>query len=276
MPIGERRIDRLRELLLLVLSAPVKAGAVHRLRLDPEFEARLSEATILFKYLEEAFNKGRNLAKGILDAKSLGLGSLFSSALKDAFDFTEKKPLPGLSFASLSLALIAGYASITGRDVISEMRRLVRLTLYSNPSDETIAMVEGLEAIGGSDYLLALERNDITKRSIRLNALTIGDIAEKLQSIDSGFLYNIKGIGVIREISSSTSLSKNIIEAIIKAYYLLGVRNSIFAPVENQRIIDYMISLEKKGKAIEKGNRLLGGVYLSIGLIHVEKPLPLP
>ncbi len=273
----ERTLDKLKELMVIVISTPVKAGAIHRLKIDPSFESRLAEAVVTFKYIEEAFERGRGLAKGSLDSHTLGLGTLFGRAVRDAFEFTGRKPLVGLVYASLSLAVVAGYADVTGRGVLEEAGRIVRTVLYGNEPEDTVALVEGLEAVGASDYLLKLEKSNITKRSVRLNMLPIGDLAEKLQEVDEGFSYNIRGITRIRDLYSGLHNVRNLAEAIIKTYYRLGVARGLFTKnIPEDKIFGYMVKVEKEGKLGEEGNRLLGGVYLPVGFRHLEAGLALP
>jgi hypothetical protein len=272
-----RILDKLKELLVVLISAPVKPGAVHRLRLDPSFEARLAEVVVIFKYVEEAFRKGRELAQGSLDSRSLGLGGLFARALRDSFEFTGRRPLIGLVYASLSTSIAAGYSSITGRSIVEEARRIVRTVLYGNEPGDTISLIEGLEAVGASDYLLELERHDITKRSVSLNMLSIGDLAEKLQGVDCGFLYNIRGISKIKELYSTILKASNLVEAIIKAYYIIGTEHGMFERnVPDKKLFAYMVRLEKENRFSDEGNSLLGGVFIPVAFRHLESSFPLP
>lgn len=275
---SKRDLDKLRQVLVLVLSVPVKPGATHRLRLDAVFEARLSEAIVLSRYLEEAYERGVQLARGLIDTKNLGLGKLYSEAIIDAFDFTGRRPLPGLFYSALMLSVVAGYSSETGRGVVAEANRLVRLVPYGNDVEDSIALIEGLEGVGASDHLLTLDRQGVGKSSVRLHALSIGDIAERLSSMDMGFLYNLRGFNVLRENSSLVASSNTLVEALLRAYYNLGVRIGVFDKIDvGESLMKYFMGLDRgEYKKRYDNDHLLGAVLFSIGLVHLEKSLPLP
>ncbi|NOZ31360.1 MAG: hypothetical protein GXO68_05385 [Crenarchaeota archaeon] len=275
---SDRDLDKLKQALMLTLSVPVKPGAVHRLRLDALFEARLSEAVVLTRYMEEAYEKGVQLAKGSVDTKSLGLGKLYSQAVIDAFDFVGKRPLPGLFYSGIMLSVVAGYSSETGKDVITEANKLVRLVPYGSDVEDTLALIEGLEGVGASDHLLALDQQGISKRSVRLHALSIGDVAEKLSSIDKGFLYNLRGYGLLKETANSLLTCSNLVEAILRAYYYLGVKMEIFKRInEGTSLMRYFMELDRgEYKKRYDNDQLLGAVLFVAGLVHLRKSLPLP
>lgn len=275
---SDRDLDKLKQALMLTLSVPVKPGAVHRLRLDALFEARLSEAVVLSRYIEEAYERGVQLAKGSIDTRSLGLGKLYSQAVIDAFDFVGKRPLPGLFYSSIMLSIVAGYSSETEKDVITEANKLVRLVPYGSDVEDTLALIEGLEGIGASDHLLALDQQGISKRSIRLHALSIGDIAEKLSSMDKGFLYNLRGFSLLRETTNIALSSNNLVEAILRAYYHLGVKIGVFREInEGASLMRYFMELDRgEYKKRYENDQLLGAVVFSVGLVHLKKSLPLP
>ena len=274
---ASRDLDRLRQALLLVLSTPAKPGATHRLRLDTIFETRISEIVVLFNYMEQAYEKGRQLGMGDIDAKSLGIGKQFSEALRDSFDFTGRKPLPGIVYSAILASVAAGYSSVTGKDIIVEAGRLARIVPYSSDVEDAVGLLEGLESIGLSDYILHLDKAGITKRSIRLNSLSVGDIAERLFDIDTGFAFNVRHFSILKHACSEVSRSVNLLEASIRAFYIMGLERGVFGKIAHDKILEYFIKLDKKDyKNSYDNDKLLGGAYLTVALVHLRKPLPLP
>ncbi len=273
-----RDLERLYQSLLMTLSAPVKPGAVHRLRVDPVFERRLSQAVVLSKWMSEAYERGRMLARGRVDSKSLGLGKLVGEALRDSFEFTESRPIPGLVAAAITLSVVAGYASVSGRRVPEEARRLSRLLMYGSSYADSEALVGGLEAVGASDYLLRLEEAGLSRRLIRLEGRSLGDVFEALSGLDSGFLFNARGVDSILEGYSRALQASNIVEAVIVLFYYYGRARGVFKDLRaGARIIDYFVRLEK-GRMFQgyQNDVLLGGVLWSLSLAHLDRGLALP
>ncbi len=253
-----RVLDRLRLALLMVVSAPVKPGTVHRLRLDPDYEVRLAEVTVVSRYLDEAYERGRMLAAGRVDARSLGLGRLFSQAVRDVFEFTEEKPLAGLAFAALGASVVVGYSSETGREVADEFKRLARLLVYGTGSEDTLAFLDGLEAIGYADALLELDKAGISRRLISLEDLPLGEVLEKIQSVDTGFAFNLRGYNTLLVAWRRARQSKSLVELVLRAFYELGVDSGIIPEARGNSISSHLASLDKR---LEKGStdKLLGG-----------------
>lgn len=274
---SDRVLDKLGQALLVTISTPFKPGATHRLRFDAVFEARLSEAVVLFKYMGEAYERGAQLARGDVDAKGLGLGRLYSRALMDAFNFTGKRPLPGLFYSGIMLSVVAGYSE-SGGDVVADSNKLVRLVPYGSSVEDAVALIEGLEGVGASDHLLALDRGGVTKSSVRLHALSIGDLAEKLSVTDKGFLYNLKGYNVLREASGVAASSSSIAEAVLRVYHRLGVEAGLFKALPpGESLMKYLMDLDRgEYKGSYANDHMLGAVYFSVGLAHLKKDLPLP
>lgn len=273
----QRDLDRLRQALLIVLSTPVKPGATHRLRLDALFETRLSESVILFNYIEQAFEKGIKLGRGDIDTKGLGLGRMIADALRDTFDFTGRKPVPGIIYSAIAIAIATGYSSVSGKSVVYEANRLSRILPYSTGVSDAIDFVEGLEGVGVSDYLLNLDRKGITRHSIRLNSLSLGDLAEILYELDAGFAFNARHFTSIKNAYNEALSANNILEASLRAFYKIGLDRGLFESVLKDGILEYFIKLDKGmlGKS-QDNDRLLGCTYAGVALAYMEKPLPLP
>jgi len=270
-----RDIDRLRASLLIVLSAPLKPGALHRLVADPRFEVKLAEAAALYKFIDEAVGKGTQLGRGKLEYKGLGLGRLFGEAARDLLDFTGEKPLPGLVYAALVSGLVYGYSAATGSKPSEAARKLSKHAVYGSSPEDAVEFVEGLEAIGASDLVWALENEGYTKRSIRLNSYSIGDITEKLGSMDTGFLFNLVGYRVLQEAIREALASKSMVEATARAFYRLGVETGrIPEAPKGVSLGKYLYNLDKKIREKSTNNPLLGGTLLAVVVASVERGLP--
>ncbi len=270
-----RALDRARLALTMVISAPVKPGTVHRLVMDPVYEVRVAESIVLMRYLDEAFDRGAQLARGSIDARSLRLGQLFSKAVRDMFDFTEERPLAGLAFASLAASVVAGYASVTGRDTMEEFRRLARLAAYASSGEDTLEFISGLEAIGFSDALLELERKGYTRRRISLEDLPIGEILEELSHIDTGFWFNIRRAQSVIDIWKRVRGSTSIVELVVRTFYNLGVEVGALPRVDEEKA-SLLQSLAGLDRRLERGatDSLLGGTALIAIMHNVAEGLP--
>jgi len=269
-----RALDRIRLALHMVVDAPVKPGTVHRLMRDPEYEVRLAELVVVARHVEGAFERGRQLAEGRLDARGLGLGQLFASAVRDVFEFTEEKPLAGLVFAALAASAVAGYASVTGRDPLEEYRRLSRVVAYATGANDSLSLVEALEAVGYSEAVLALEDAGLTKRSISLEDTPLGEVTEKLLPVDTGFALNLRGVQLLDPIWRSVRSSQSLVELVLRSFYELGVaRGLIPGAPRGKSIASHLASLEK---ALERGSTspLLGGTAWITVLENYPRGLP--
>jgi len=270
-----RDIDRLRASLLIVVSAPLKPGAIHRLVGDPRFEVRLAEAAALFKFLDEAVERGVQLGKGKIDYRRLGLGRLFGDAARDVLDFTGERPIPGLAYALLVSGIVYGYSSATGIRASEAARRLSTQAVYGSTPEDAIALVEGLEAIGASDLVWALENEGLSKRAIRLHSYTLGDVTEKIAGQDTGFLFNASGFRILQAALREALESASMVEATARAFYRLGVETGRIPEMPKGASLGrFLYELDKKIREKGKNNGLLGGTLFSTALASVEKGLP--
>jgi len=269
-----RALDRIRLALHMVVDAPVKPGTIHRLVRDPEYEVRLAELVVVSRHVAGAFERGRLLAEGRLDARGLGLGQLFASAARDVFEFTEERPLAGLVFAALASSAVAGYASVTGRDPLEEFRRLSRVVAYATGGGDSLSLVEALEAVGYSEAVLALEEAGLSKRSIGLEDTPLGEVTEKLLAVDTGFAFNLRGAQLLDPVWRSVRGSSSLVELVLRSFYGLGVARGVIpeAP-RGGSISSHLASLERK---LERGStsNLLGGTAWIAVLENYSRGLP--
>ncbi len=251
----------------------MKPGTVHRLVKDKSYEVRLAEVIVASRYLEEAYSRGRRLAEGRLDARGVRLGSLFAQAVRDVFDFTGERPVAGLIFAGLASTLVAGYSSATGRDPLEDYRRLSRTLAYQTGGEDTVEFIEGLESVGYSEAVLRLDAHGLTKRHVSLEDTPLGEVLEKINDVDTGFSFNLRGSQLIMGVWRSVRSSKSLVELVLRSFYELGVRTGRLPEARGNSIFRHLLSLEGR---IERGatDALLGGTaYLAV-LGNVTRGLP--
>ncbi|MEB3787187.1 MAG: hypothetical protein GSR78_00360 [Desulfurococcales archaeon] len=270
-----RAIDRIRAALFIVVSTPLKPGALHRLVADTMFEVRLAEAAVTARYIGEAFERGSLLGRGKIDYRRLGLGRLFGDALRDLLDFTGERPIPGLVYSSLIAGVVAGYSSEAGGRPSEVAKKLSAHAVYGSDPEDAVALVEGLEAIGASDLVWALENEGLTKRAIRLQSYTIGDVTERLSARDTGFLFNATGYRLLQAALREALASSSMVEATARAFYRLGVETGRIPEMPaGTSLARYLYELDKKRRDRESNNPLLGGTLLAVAIASVEKGLP--
>ncbi|MCE4624791.1 MAG: hypothetical protein F7C35_02870 [Desulfurococcales archaeon] len=265
------------EAYLLTLSAPIKPGAAHRLVATPEFEIRLVEYLAVEGYLHRAYENGSKLARGTIDGSKLGLGKLIGEALRSAFEKTEVRPITGLIAGLIPVSAAFGYyvqhESITPEEAL---RRIMISGLYNSPPQETLALVEGLEAVSDSPLLLHLEDKGFTKNRILLNKIGLGELYEVLVEKDTGFLLNYKGLSLIRELEATIRKGQNTLHGIVLAYVHLLKKIANVRVDAAKLTVKELARLDNTLRGKSDYNRLLGGVAIALALILFSEPLHLP
>ena len=263
---------------LLTLSTPIKPGALHRLISSPEFEARLAEYTAVEPYISEAYERGRKLARGDLDARSLGLGRLIGDAFRRSFEYIERRPLTGLIAGVLVSAAVIGYSQASKPRISStdSAKRIARI-LYTPAGRDSAYFARSLEAVGDSDLVQALDGAGLTPSRIELNDTGLGELFEILSSVDAGFSYTIRGVSRILKVYSTISKASNTLAGIIKAYLelLLEYYN---VKLESRNVTSKtMIELDRRLRARGvRGERILGLIASGLSLSLAETPISLP
>ncbi|MEB3759695.1 MAG: hypothetical protein GSR81_02490 [Desulfurococcales archaeon] len=274
-------LNALYEAYLITLSSPIKPGALHRLTKDPEYEIRLLEFVSVQEFIEESYKRGYMLGRGDLDSKHLGLGRYIADALKKAFERTSIRPITGLISASITLASILGYytASSQKKSFEETLRKTVTTILYSSSPEDTINIVEGLEAVSDSDLLLHLDRKGITKRSITLNAVTVGDLFEALSDIDTGFMLNVRNLNRLTTLIASARKSPTFIGAVVEVYIKLADMTGyldLSDILETKNPLGELAKLDAKLVDRQRFNRLLGGTFIAVATANIDTPLRIP
>lgn len=263
---------------LLTLSTPVKPGAPHRLLASPEFEARLAEYAVVEPYIAEAYERGRRLAQGDLDARSLGLGRIIGEALKRSFEYTERRPLTGLIAGILVSALVIGYsrASKPTSPPADSAKRIARI-LYTPAGRDAAYLARSLEAVGDSDLVLALDNAGLTPSRIELNDSPLGTLFEALYPVDAGFSYTIRGVSRVLHIHTLISKAPNTLAGIVRAY-LEALSERYRVRLESHGMTTRtLLELDKRLRAQRvQGERILGLIASGLSLALAEAPLSLP
>jgi hypothetical protein len=263
----------LKALVFTTLSAPLKPGTVNRLSLDPEFEARLLEALTLVEFIDKAYSRGRELAEGRIAAYSMGLGDLIALALRSSIQLTGLKPILGLTVASITLSALKGVSDSQGRSLRSTIKQLITLTLYRSSPEDSVRLVEGLDATGMLRALEHLRNQGVTRSRISLEALTLGHLYEILSYVDTGFMLNLKDVDLLLELSRRAIEEKNVIAAISRAYMELASKKEIidvrgFSLKSLSDLLRLDASLRARREELDS---LLGGVYAVALLASTEK-----
>ncbi len=274
-------LNPLLEAYLATLSAPIKPGAVHRLARDIEYDVRLFEYVAASDFAGELFKRSYMIARGDLEARNLGLGRHIADALKRAFERTGLKPLTGMIVSFLTMSSLVGfYAGMRESATIEDaVRRGVRVLLYSAQPEDTVFLVDGLEAVGDSDLVLLLDDKGLTRRRITINNLTLGDLYEVLSTIDTGFYLNLRKLSKIFELRDIIRGAPNIIGGIVEAYLKLADEIGILdmkAILASKNPIAELAHLDARIADRRKCNRLLGAVLAAAAIANYEGPLRLP
>jgi hypothetical protein len=246
--------------LLVFLSSPVKPGATHRLTPGSEFEARLVEAQVASRFIEEAYQRGSMLARGEVDSEGVGLGRLIQGSLVKSFEATGEEPLVGLHVAAIVVSAAAGY--LQGASLSSSISRDLSALLYTRTSESSEALLEALEAVGASDMVSRLYDKGITRGQIRAYAIDLGTVFEELSSVDTGFWLNLASYKRVLQVASSVRGRKTVAEASVAAYLsllsMLGVKVKAGGVRE---LLDADRSLRRRGF---KGDRALGAAFAAV------------
>ncbi len=263
-----RAVEDILKFVVLTISTPLKPGSIHRLSPDPEFEHRLVEVLSIAPYIEEAYRRGSELAHGRITSQNLGLGSLIGQSYRRAFEEADIKPLPGLAASCITLSAIIAYSLESSLDPLQNIYRLILNTIYRSGPDDAISMIEGMEAVGFSDELLHLEYRGITKRSIKLESRSLGDVFEALSDRDKGFLLNIRSYSYLLRLARIAQESRSIVHAILRTYLeLASTVDPRFRDIKNRRIdARSLAKLDREVRASGRLDSLLGGVFIAVYL----------
>ncbi len=261
-----RAAERLSRAMLVFLSSPVKPGATHRLMPSREFEARLVEAQVLALYMAEAYERGRRLASGGLDARGVELGRLLKNSMVEAYEASGLQPLEGLHAAAIVVSAAAGYLG-GGEHLASKLPSALSVLLYRSGPEASEDLLEGLESVGSRELVWRLSEEGISRSSVRFHSLALGDVFEKLSSVDSGFWLNMRQYHRVLKAASGLQGSKTVAEAAVKAYLALASEAGVKVSGGIKELIEADRALRRKGFP---GDRLLGAA-LAASLIALER-----
>ncbi len=254
----EREVIKLSRLLLLTISTPVKPGAIHRLRLSNEFENVIQEAVRIIEHVEYAYRYGRELHRGSRTIANIGLGKLIGDSLVSVFNDLEQRPIPGLHAAPITAALMLGYKP--EGDAYTRLSAGVKAIMYRIPPEDSIALIEAMEAASLGELLTHLDNKGVTKRSIMLQGISLGDIFETLTTADTGFMLTYKGLKTLKELKGTIKTGEvpgiilNSYLTLAKAYGLMDTQTSNL-----KRLAKIDAELARRGISL---NNLLGGTFL--------------
>lgn len=259
--------------LLLTISTPLKPGSVNRISLDSEFESRLLEAVSLFEFIDKAYMRGRELAEGRVTAQKLGLGGLLALALRTAIQLTGLRPILGLTVASITLSTLKGVLDQEGRGLREGLRQAILTVLYRSSPEDSLKLIEGLEATGLSRALAHLENRGVTRSRVALEALALGHLYEVLSEVDTGFMLNIRDLGRLLELSNRIRGEKSVVRAVAEAYKELAFERKLVSIEDlSIRSLEDFLRIDRKLRARREDlDSLLGGVYIAATLALVER-----
>jgi hypothetical protein len=266
------------EAYLITLSTPIKPGAVHRLSLSTEFEVRLAEAAAVLHAFETSYQRGKELARGDRDARSLSLGKVIGSALIRAFEHTEVRPLTGVITSLIIASASYGYFQhVSSRTTAEDSLRRIVSALYSSTPEDTLHFIEGLEGVGDSDLLLILDREGYTRRKIEMNSLSLGYVFEVLAKEDTGFYANYRFLNNILDVTSQIKGSPNLLKGVLSAYMNLLSKKLGGPSLPSTLSLRQLKELDDRLSS-DRGtyNRLLGVIALGVALVLFEEPPNLP
>lgn len=256
---------------LVFISAPVKPGSLHRLQIGWDYEARIAEVAMYCGAVREAFERGRQLWRGERDTRSISLGGIIRSYALKAFDKIGEEPLIGL-LASLTVSSsLLGYSEAAQEKPSPLLPRFIQYALYRSLPVDALNLLEALEAVGASSYVLQLDSRGINRRTIELQSLPLGELFEALSSIDSGFWLNLRSYSSVLRIAREASRAGSLVEASLATYGLvadaLGVKVNSSLPVREALKID--MDLRRKGVNLHAA---LGGALAAVLIAYAENP----
>ncbi len=255
---------------LIFLSAPVKPGGVHRLQPGWGYEARLAEAAVYWEAASEAFQRGRQLWRGERDSRTLALGSLVRAYAIRAFEKTGEKPMLGVLTSLVVASSLIGYSEASGGKASAALPRFVQYALYRSPSSEALSLLEAMEAVGASEYILHLDSRGVNRRTIELQGLPMGDVFEALSGVDSGFWLNLRSYGRVLDVAREAGRAESLVEASLAAFK--AAAGIMGAKLEAQGVREALkldAELRKRGVSLEPA---MGGALAGLLLAYSEKP----
>ncbi|MEB3787866.1 MAG: hypothetical protein GSR78_03820 [Desulfurococcales archaeon] len=260
----ERPLRAIATAFLYSLSTPVKPGGLHRFLSSLEYEVRMQEFLVALGHALEAYRRGRELARGARDAGSLGLGHLAGQSIREAMAETGERPLPGLHVSLITISAAAGYNGGL-QELRIRLHRILSTLLYGSSPEDAVELVEGLEAVGAREHVMLLDERGLTPGRIRLNAYTLGNVYEALESVDYGFLVNPRGARLLVDAAKAVGEVKSLAEASVRAYLELLTRvNPDLAPpaLSLKALARYDQELRRKGVNLEHLNPAAGVVVV--------------
>ncbi len=262
-------VGGLRTALAITISTPVKPGSVHRFLETAEFEKRLAEAILIMDFIPKAYEKGSEVAKGKISSRAVGLGSQLSTLYRRILEYVDVKPLYGLSASALVLSAVSGYLSEQGKRIREGLRQALTALLYRSPGDDTAAFIDGLEATGASDLVNRLEAEGLTKRVIRLEDIPLGDVFEKLETVDPSFSLNVRSYTRVLDLAKAASKGKSLAAVALIAYLeALGRAGYRLQATSLKKLVEADREIRKKARL----DGLLGISYAATVLVLDEHP----
>ncbi|MEB2792651.1 MAG: hypothetical protein G5Z42_03790 [Caldisphaeraceae archaeon] len=262
---------------LFIALTSFKPGSIHRFVTDLEFELRLLESIELLDAMEVAYKRGRDLALGNIDTRSLGIGVLISDTARRSYEITGQKPLIGLMAAAISLSTLDGYISISKERILDSIGSLLTRTIYRTPAQDARQLVELAEDVGLSKYVDFLADSGFTKESIEYENRTLGDLFELLSKIDTGFMLNLRDYSYLLRLSKDMHEYKNMMLASVKAYLtitgdILNVEEMKGIDLHDQSFLSKLSTLDKKYRKLrDKLEGAVGGVFISLYFLNNQK-----
>ncbi|MCS7107168.1 MAG: hypothetical protein NZ902_03585 [Acidilobaceae archaeon] len=261
-----RGVLPLKASLLLTLSAPIKPGATSRL--SATFERRLLEATAVLEEMERAYAKGREISEGRSSLQSFSIGAALQSAMNEVSRITGEKPMIGLLVSSLTLSSLKGLSDGASKPFRASLRAGVSSLLYRGNVEDTLKLLEALEVSGEGEVGELLERRGITKASVRVNALSPGNVYEVLGELETGFWLNLRDLDRLLELSRSIEGERSLVSAVQRAYLsLLEERGVAVRGKDVRELLKLDSALREQGGF----DRLLGAVFLGTAIAAVDK-----
>jgi hypothetical protein len=262
-------VSGLRTALAITISTPVKPGSVHRFLESAEFEKRLAEAILIMDFIPKVYEKGADVARGKISSRAVGLGSQLSTLYRKILEYVDVKPLYGLSAAAVVVSAVSGYLAEQGKRLREGLRQALTALLYRSPGDDTAAFIEGLEATGASDLVNRLEAEGLTKRVIRLEDIPLGDVFERLESVDPSFSLNVRSYTKVLDLARVAARGKSLAAAALLAYLeALGKVGYKLQASSFKKLIEADREIRRKTRL----DGLLGVSYAATVLVLDEHP----
>ncbi|MCX8195563.1 MAG: hypothetical protein N3F67_00535 [Acidilobaceae archaeon] len=250
--------------LFLSLSA-FKPGATSRL--SPAFERRLLEAAVMLEEAERAYLRGREVSEGRSSLQAFSLGSMLYSASSEVTRATGERPTLGLLAASLTLSFLKGLADGSGKPLRASLRALLSTALYRANVEESLRLLDAVEASGDGELNALLERRGISRGSVRVNALSPGQIYEALGELESGFWLNLRDLERLLSLARVAEGERGMAAGAQRAYMALLAERGIICKEEPREMLKLDQALREKGGF----DRLVGAAFLALSLAALER-----